>query len=193
MVDASVGGKTGINFNGLKNEIGVFKKPYQVILDTIFLKTLDRENILSGYAEMLKHGLIYDEKNFISLLSFDIEKLDYWCLGNLVAQSVAIKEKIVEKDPFEKGIRKALNLGHIVGHALESWAYSRKPYLHGYTVAWGLVCELYLSYRNVGLPKAVIDKVAGFVFEKYGKLPISSFDYDDLYNYMIHDKKILQV
>lgn len=189
MVDASVGGKTGINFNGLKNEIGVFKKPKQVILDTIFLKTLDHENILSGYAEMLKHGLISNENNLNALLLFDLNKIDCECLGHLVTQSVAIKESIVKEDPYEKGIRKALNLGHTVGHAFESWAFSRKSYLHGYMVAWGLVCELYLSYKKVGLPEVVIDRISDFIFENFGKLPISTHDFDELYNYMIHDKK----
>lgn len=138
MVDASVGGKTGINFNGLKNEIGVFNSPETVILDTEFLKTLDHENICSGYAEMLKHGLISNEKNYAELLTFDLDKVDYKHLGEMVGTSVAIKERVVLEDPFEHGIRKALNLGHTAGHAFESWALSRKPYLHGYAVAWGL-------------------------------------------------------
>ena len=130
MVDASVGGKTGINFNGLKNEIGVFNSPETVILDTEFLRTLDHENILSGYAEMLKHGLISNDDNYAELLNFDLDSIDYAHLGQMVATSVAIKERVVLEDPFEHGIRKALNLGHTAGHAFESWALTRKPYLH---------------------------------------------------------------
>ena len=189
MVDASVGGKTGINFNGLKNEIGVFKAPEKVILDTVFLKTLDKENILSGYAEMLKHGLISNMENYNELLDFDLNDVDYEHLGRMVATSVAIKEKVVEEDPFEKGIRKALNLGHTAGHAFESWALTRKPYLHGYAVAWGLVCELYLSNKKVGFPADVMEKTNTFIMKNYGKLPISEDDYSELYEYMTHDKK----
>ena len=115
MVDASVGGKTGFNFGGLKNEIGVFANADCVILDTTFLKTLDSENILSGYAEMLKHGLISDVAHWAELLRFPLEEIDYAALQQLVAHSVAIKERIVGQDPTEQGIRKALNLGHTAG------------------------------------------------------------------------------
>ena len=117
MVDASVGGKTGINFRGLKNEIGVFNNASSVILDTTFLKTLDQENILSGYAEMLKHGLISNEQMWSELLNFDVEQPNLKRLGRMVAESVAVKQRIVTEDPTEQGIRKALNLGHTVGHA----------------------------------------------------------------------------
>ena len=122
MVDASVGGKTGINFNGLKNEIGVFNNASSVILDTQFLQTMDRENILSGYAEMLKHGLISNEKMWAELLTFNVEAPDFGQLQRMVAESVAVKQRIVTEDPTEQGIRKALNLGHTVGHAFESFA-----------------------------------------------------------------------
>ena len=135
MVDASVGGKTGINFRGLKNEVGVFNNASSVILDTEFLKTLDTENMLSGYAEMLKHGLISDQKMLDELLTFDIEKPDLEQLQRMVADSVAVKQRIVTEDPTEKGIRKALNLGHTAGHAFESFALKHTPVLHGYAVA----------------------------------------------------------
>lgn len=189
MVDASVGGKTGINFNGLKNEIGVFNKPKKVILDTIFLKTLDGENILSGYAEMLKHSLISTNVQLNDILSFDLNDINYSKLTDMVAQSVAIKEKIVEEDPVEKGIRKALNLGHTVGHAFESWALKREPCLHGFAVAWGLICELYLSWMRFGFDKSILDDIVRFVINQYGKLSISESDVEELYEYMTHDKK----
>ena len=124
-VDASVGGKTGINFGGLKNEIGVFNQATSVILSSEFLRSLNMKNILSGYAEMLKHGLISDEQSLAELLRFDLEELDFTELGRLVSKSVSIKERIVEEDPTEKGIRKALNLGHTAGHALESMALEK--------------------------------------------------------------------
>ena len=142
MVDASVGGKTGINFGGLKNEVGVFNDSKYVILDTEFLKTLDAENICSGYAEMLKHGLISTEAMWEELVSFDLANPDLKQLQRMVGDSVKVKERIVELDPHEKGIRKALNLGHTFGHAFESWALKRKPILHGYGVAFGLSREL---------------------------------------------------
>ncbi len=189
MVDASVGGKTGINFNGLKNEIGVFNAPETVILDTEFLKTLDHENILSGYAEMLKHGLISNDQNFTELLNFDLDHVDYLHLGEMVGTSVAIKERIVAEDPLEHGIRKALNLGHTAGHAFESWALSRKPYLHGYAVAWGLICELYLSCIKTSFPTDKMRQTVRFIKENYGTLPVTCDDYEELYNYMTHDKK----
>ena len=189
MVDASVGGKTGINFNGLKNEIGVFNSPETVIIDTEFLKTLDHNNICSGYAEMLKHGLISNEDNYAELLQFDLDNVDYRHLGEMVGTSVAIKERVVEEDPFEHGIRKALNLGHTAGHAFESWALARSPFLHGYSVAWGLICELYLSCVKTGFPTDKMRQTVRFVKENYGTLPITCDDYEELYAYMTHDKK----
>lgn len=189
MVDASVGGKTGINFNGLKNEIGVFNAPETVIIDTAFLKTLDRQNILSGYAEMLKHGLISDNQHFAELLSFDMDSIDYTRLGEMVGTSVAVKERIVSEDPLEHGIRKALNLGHTAGHAFESWALARTPCLHGYAVAWGLVCELFLSCTKTGFPVEAMRRTVRFVKSHYGDLPFTCDDYAELYGYMTHDKK----
>ena len=189
MVDASVGGKTGINFGGLKNEIGVFNNASCVILDTIFLQTLDEENILSGYAEMLKHGLISTEEHWAELMNFDIEKPNLKELGDLVAKSVQIKERIVTEDPTEKGIRKALNLGHTVGHAFESLALQRKPVLHGYAVAWGLVCELYLSVAKTSFPVDKMRQMTRFIFEHYGRMSITCDDYPALLELMTHDKK----
>ena len=154
MVDASVGGKTGINFNGLKNEIGVFAPANYVLIDCEFLKSLDYPNILSGYAEMLKHGLISNTEHWSELIKFDIEHVDYKHLQQLVAASIEVKEKVVEQDPFEKNIRKALNFGHTVGHAFERFALETgHPVLHGYAVAWGMVCELYYSHLEGRFPK----------------------------------------
>ena len=189
MVDASVGGKTGFNFGGLKNEIGVFRNADCVILDTVFLKTMDEENILSGYAEMLKHGLISTEAHWAELMNFDIEHPNLKELGDLVAKSIQVKERIVTEDPTEKGIRKALNLGHTVGHAFESLALQRKPILHGYAVAWGLVCELYLSVAKTGFPVEKMRQMTRFIFEHYGRMPITCDDYPTLLELMTHDKK----
>ncbi|MCR4922041.1 MAG: 3-dehydroquinate synthase [Bacteroidaceae bacterium] len=190
MVDAAVGGKTGINFGGLKNEIGVFNCAHTVLLDSVFLRTLNDQNMLSGYAEMLKHGLISDKAHWAELLRFDLEDIDYATLGGMVAHSVAIKERIVTQDPTEQGIRKALNLGHTVGHAFESMALERsKPVLHGYAVAWGLVCELYLSAKLAGFPKQQLTQTIQFVRSHYGTFPFDCRHYDRLYDLMTHDKK----
>ncbi|MBR1932362.1 MAG: 3-dehydroquinate synthase [Prevotella sp.] len=189
MVDASVGGKTGFNFGGLKNEIGVFRNASSVILDTVFLKTMDSENILSGYAEMLKHGLINTEAMLTELLSFDVEQPDLQVLKRMVAESVQVKQRIVLEDPTEQGIRKALNLGHTMGHAFESLALQRKPVLHGYAVAWGLVCELYLSVAKTSFPTDRMRQVVRFIYDHYGRMPITCDDYPTLLELMTHDKK----
>ena len=189
MVDASVGGKTGINFNGLKNEIGVFNNAASVILDTQFLRTMDRENILSGYAEMLKHGLISNERMWAELLAFDVEEPNLKELRRMVSESVAVKQRIVTDDPTEQGIRKALNLGHTIGHAFESLALQRKPVLHGYAVAWGLISELYLSAIKTGFPTYKMHQTVNFIKEHYGKMSITCDDYPTLLELMTHDKK----
>ena len=235
MVDASVGGKTGINFRGLKNEIGVFNNAATVILDTQFLKTLDAENILSGYAEMLKHGLIDSESHWAELVSFDFEQNSEKRIGNseerivnseerignseerignseerignseerivnsenswwmelqqMVEKSVAVKQRIVTEDPTEQGIRKALNLGHTAGHAFESFALKHQPILHGYAVAYGLVCELYLSCIKTGFPTDKMHQTVNFIHEHYGKMSITCDDYPQLMELMTHDKK----
>jgi 3-dehydroquinate synthase len=190
MVDASVGGKTGINFNGLKNEIGAFAPASSVLIETEFLKTLDKENFFSGYAEMLKHGLISNTEHWAELLNFPTDNLDYTRLKELVGKSVQIKEDIVEQDPYEQGIRKALNLGHTVGHAFESLSFEEdRPVLHGYAVAWGIVCELYLSSVKTGFPTDKLRQTVQFIKENYGCFSIDCKIYDKLYAYMLHDKK----
>nr|MBP7472242.1 3-dehydroquinate synthase [Prevotella sp.] len=189
MVDASVGGKTGINFNGLKNEIGVFNDSKFVILDTNFLKTLDNKNFISGYGEMLKHGLISNEKMWADLINFDIQQPNLKKLSAMVADSVAVKEKIVTKDPLEKGIRKALNFGHTFGHAFESYSLKRSPILHGYAVAYGLICELYMSCVKTGFPTDKMRQTVNYIKENYGTLNITCDDYPELIGLMKHDKK----
>ena len=205
MVDASVGGKTGINFGGLKNEIGVFNDSKFVILNTEFLATLDKENLLSGYAEMLKHGLISNEDTWAELIGFDLiggerasEGSYLKRLQRMVSDSVKIKENIVEQDPTEKGIRKALNLGHTFGHAFESYSLSSitqhptphiSPLLHGYAVAFGIICELYLSAVKIGFPTEKMRQTVAYIRENYGTLPITCDDYDELISLMTHDKK----
>ena len=205
MVDASVGGKTGINFGGLKNEVGTFCDASCVVIDTGFLRTLDRDNILSGYAEMLKHGLISDKETWADLMNFDIEAIETIeaidaietietietiesrSLAGLLATSVAVKERIVSEDPHEQGIRKALNLGHTIGHAIES--FYQGQLLHGHCVAYGLVCELYLSCLKTGFPVDIMRQTVRFIREHYGTPAITCNDYPTLLSLMRHDKK----
>lgn len=189
-VDAAVGGKTGINFCGLKNEIGAFKQPSAVLIDTRFFKTLSKEHLLSGFAEMLKHGLIKGEECYTKLLNFDISNPDYDELLLLVEESVALKEEIVEADPFEKSIRKYLNLGHTIGHAIESLAIKRNtPVQHGYAVAWGLVCEVILSHLKFSFSQNEIHRFSDYVKRNYGVFTVSCNDYPFLYEKVTHDKK----
>lgn len=190
IVDASVGGKTGINFGGLKNEIGVFSDSKFVIINTQFLDTLDHDNICSGYAEMLKHGLISDNKHWAELVGFNLAQPDLAQLQRMVAESIKVKERIVTEDPHEHGIRKALNLGHTVGHALESFAMKHgRPVLHGYAVVYGMVCELYLSARKTDFPTDKMHQTVRFILDHYGRLPYTCDDYPELLELMRHDKK----
>ena len=190
MVDASVGGKTGVNFNGLKNEIGVFADARFVIVSTLFLDTLDMPNLCSGYAEMLKHGLINDERMWAELVGFSLHNPDFAQLQRMVGESIAVKERIVQQDPHEKGLRKALNLGHTIGHAIESFAMEQgRPMLHGYAVAYGLVGELYLSVCKTSFPVDRLRQTARFIRETYGTPAITCDDYLKLLELMKHDKK----
>lgn len=190
-VDAAVGGKTGINFNGLKNEVGSFYPPECVFIDCEFLRTLDRDNLLSGYAEMIKHALISSMDIYASVLLFDLDaKIDYAFLNRMVAQSVAVKERIVEEDPKEHGIRKALNFGHTIGHAYESLSFKKdRPLLHGHAVAAGIVSELYLSHKVCGFPMEKLSQVGYYLKEYYPAFVFDCKDYDTLYELMTHDKK----
>lgn len=190
-VDAAVGGKTGINFNGLKNEVGVFKEAEAVIISTAFFNTLPHEELISGYAEMIKHALISDKAMFDKLMAYDItHNNDQQHLLALLEESVNVKRKIVEQDPTEKGIRRALNLGHTAGHAFESLSLMRDtPIPHGYAVAWGLVVELILSHTQLQFPSEQLQRLAQYVYENYGAIDITCNDYKSLLELMHHDKK----
>lgn len=188
-VDAAVGGKTGINLGNLKNEVGAFAPADAVLISTKFFDSLDRENLLSGYAEMLKHGILSNAKHFDELMEYDIASHDNGLL-HLLETSVNVKRNVVRQDPYEKGLRKALNLGHTFGHAFETWCMRhQKPVLHGYAVAWGLVCELIMSHLLTGFDKEIMYRVAAYVKENYGVLNFTCDDYDDFFELMKHDKK----
>lgn len=189
-VDAATGGKTGINFLGLKNEIGVFNPASHVLINVDFFRTLDDKNLRSGYAEMVKHALIDKREEWDEILKFDLENVDFDALRKLVDRSVKIKERIVELDPYEANIRKALNLGHTFGHAFESFSYQiKQPVLHGYAVMWGLLCEMYLSHMKLNFPKDDLLKLKYMIKDVYGMFTIDCKDYDRLFELMTHDKK----
>jgi len=190
MVDAAVGGKTGVNFGGLKNEIGAFHEADVVFISTDFLRTLDMPNLVSGYAEMLKHSLLSNREMWARHLQFPLDNPDFVALQEMVRESISFKQSIVAQDPHEKGLRKALNLGHTIGHALESvLLHKETPVLHGYAVAWGLLGELYLSVVQKKFPLEVLRKTTQFVVAHYGRPNISCKDYDSLLKCMRHDKK----
>lgn len=206
-VDAAVGGKTGVNLGSLKNEVGAFAPADAVLISTKFFETLDHDNLLSGYAEMIKHGLLSTKQHLSDLLSFDITHVNDQTqfraaegsegtpleqLLPLLNTSVNVKRNVVRQDPFERGLRKALNLGHTFGHAFETWNIRQgHPYLHGYNVAWGTVCELIMSQQQVGFPSNTLYDIANYVRDNFGILPITCDDYDSLYELMTHDKKNL--
>ena len=191
-VDASVGGKTGINFNGFKNQVGAFAEPVASIISTTYFDTLPREEILSGYGEMLKHGLLEGPDAFAKLLMVDPEELVGKGAGllGLLERSVMVKSRIVAQDPTEAGLRKALNLGHTVGHAFEAYSYRRnKPVPHGYAVAWGLIVELVLSHMYLGFPTEPLHQLADYVYRNYGAFALNCDDYEALTASMRQDKK----
>lgn len=190
MVDAAVGGKTGINLHSLKNEIGAFCPADAVVVCTAFLQTLDAANLASGFAEMIKHGLISTEEHWAQLMRFDLSNPNLEELQQLIMESIRTKEHIVEQDPTEQHIRKALNLGHTLGHAYETLLMRRgAPCLHGYAVAWGLIGELYLSHICEGFPADKLRQTLSYIKEVYGTPTFTCQDYDELFELMLHDKK----
>lgn len=189
-VDASSGGKTAINFNGLKNEVGAFSQPLAVIIHHAFLKSLDIRDILSGYAEMLKHALLDGEKMWSDILTYDLTNRNTMQFGDLIDNSVRVKERIVNEDPEEQGLRKILNFGHTFGHAFEEMSYTKNcPIPHGYAVAYGMVCELYLSTVLQGFPTDKMHQTVRFIKDRYGSFTVTCNDYETLLELMNHDKK----
>ncbi|MCL1868591.1 MAG: 3-dehydroquinate synthase [Paludibacter sp.] len=188
-VDAAYGGKTGINFNGLKNEIGAFAKPEKTLINVDFFKTLDTKNLLSGFAEMLKHSLLSGYALLNETLNFDLEKFDLTELDFLLQKNILFKQSIINQDFTENSERKILNFGHTFAHAFEAFFAKENPVLHGYAVAWGMVCELYLSFVKYNFPKDILLQINYLIKTFYGKPNFSCKNYEILYNIMLHDKK----
>ena len=190
-VDAAVGGKTGFNYNGLKNEIGAFALASDVVISTRYFDTLPIEEMKSGFAEVIKHALLSDRGEFLRLLNHNFNApIVHDDLLERLRHSVQVKVDIVARDPNEQGERKALNLGHTVGHAFESLAMHRDtPVPHGYAVAWGLVTEAVLSHLLLKFPSEDVHSLGNFVRDNYPDFPFTCDDYDELLDLMRHDKK----
>ncbi len=194
MVDASTGGKTGFNYAGLKNCIGSFYAPVETVICPSLLDTLSAEQLLSGYAEMLKTALLDGSELFNALLQYDLDTMPVADLAPLIERCLAVKERIVQSDPHEQGLRKALNLGHTVGHALEEIQMENGKsvngkLLHGYAVLYGLIAELYLSVVRLGMSREPLQQLTQLMLHYYGRPQCKCSDREHLIALMEQDKK----
>jgi 3-dehydroquinate synthase len=190
MVDASVGGKTGIDLGALKNQIGVINEGSMVLIDTSFLNTLPQNHMVSGYAEMLKHGLIKDKLYWERLTN--LEQMDISALDQLIYDSVIIKNNIVGEDPTEQGLRKTLNFGHTLGHAIESYFLEnadKTPLLHGEAIAVGMILEAFISSKLTGLKVAELITIANGISNSFAKVDFNENDLKFIIELLKYDKK----
>ncbi len=188
-VDASVGGKLGIDFQGFKNHLGVFQIPKCVLIDPAFLETLSEREIRSGFAEIIKHCLIADGKKWKEIIQKDFEDQKW---SDLIAHSVKIKEHVVEQDPTEKGLRKILNFGHTLGHAVETYFLckaSNQRLFHGEAIAVGMIMEAYLSVKKGLIGTEALSEIEEFIFATYGKVQIKEADVEPIISLTRQDKK----
>ncbi len=192
MVDASIGGKTGIDLDMLKNQIGLIVNPKMVIIDTHFLNTLPEEEFNSGVAEILKHGLIHSE-SYWNLVS-NSKIVNNNSLKEIIYKSILIKKEIVENDPTEKNLRKKLNFGHTLGHAIESYSHLKKgfqPLLHGEAVAIGLLLACHISHNLLGFPKEKLEKLVQGYNYYFSKISFKKIEINEILNLLKFDKKNL--
>ena len=190
MVDASVGGKNGVDLGNLKNQIGVINVPQMVLVDTAYLETLPQPEMRSGLAEMLKHGLIHDKNYWAQFL--DLSGVDFADFDALIYRSIAIKNEIVMQDPTENGIRKALNFGHTLGHAIESYFLeneNKATLLHGEAIAAGMILESFLSLQKKLITKEEYAQVKYVITDIFGIVEFEENDIEPILNLLIHDKK----
>jgi len=188
-VDASVGGKLGIDFQGFKNHLGVFNIPKSVLIDPVFLKTLPEREIRSGFAEIIKHCLIADGAKWEEIRSKDFEQQNW---PDLIAHSVKIKQQVVDQDPTEKGLRKILNFGHTLGHAVETCFLNKGPkerLFHGEAIAVGMIMEAYLSFERKMIDQQTLTDIEEFLFATYGKVKIKPEDIEEIIALTRQDKK----
>lgn len=188
-IDASVGGKVGINFNNFKNIIGVFNEPKLVVIYPYFLKTLNKRQMLSGYVEALKHGLIVDKAYWKKLQTGLLSDANNWEM--LIETSIEIKNNIVKNDFEEKGERKKLNFGHTIGHAIESHSlkHDKFPLLHGEAIAIGIICEAYLSHIKLNLSSKELKEISDTIFTYFNPYPINESFFNHYLELMKNDKK----
>ena len=189
MVDASLGGKTGIDLNNIKNQIGVISNPFMVIVDSDFLDTLTLPELKSGFSEMIKHSLITGKKYWESIKLIDINS---FYPGNCFYNSILIKSKIVDKDPYEKGLRKILNYGHTAGHAIETFCLNsktREDLTHGHSIALGMIIEGYLSTIILNFDKQLNKEINRFILRNFDKLIFSDQEIEKIIKLMKFDKK----
>lgn len=187
MVDASVGGKTGVDLGVLKNQVGLFANPKMVLIDPEYLQTLSHREIRSGVAEIIKYGLTYD-RDLYDKISTN-KQLN---IVSLIQRSVEIKNQVVTKDPKEKGLRKILNFGHTIGHAVESYflkSKNKKKLTHGEAIAVGMICECYISSQLLGFPFSKTKEIKQTITSIYGKTEITESDFDKIISLLKHDKK----
>ncbi len=190
MVDASVGGKTGVDLGNLKNQIGVINVPKMVLIDTQYLETLSKKEMRSGLAEMLKHGLIYDKEYWEKFL--DLKAVDFADFDELIYRSVEIKNEIVMQDPTEKNIRKALNFGHTLGHAIESYFLENEDkisLLHGEAIAIGMILESYISLEKDLITNQEYNQIKSAIKTIYDDVVFDKNDIEPILELLIHDKK----
>lgn len=190
IVDASAGGKTGFNFRGVKNQIGVFADAECVAVFPAFLATLPETEFYSGLAEMVKHALLSDIQMVNQTLGCTVDDVKKPAFLDLLKRNIAVKQHYVEQDPHDHGLRNALNLGHTFAHAFEAYAMGKGMTLqHGTAVMWGLLCALYLSIVKFAFPKEIVTTLFLFARENYAQIPFSCKDYEALLQYMKTDKK----
>ena len=190
IVDASIGGKVGINIGRLKNQVGVFNYPKLILIDTSFLETLPKREINSGFAEMLKHGLIF-EKNYYKTLS-ELKNIDSKLSTELIYNSIKIKNEVVNRDPKEKNFRKILNFGHTLGHAIESHFLGKKKaknLLHGEAISIGMILESYISYKILKLPYEQCKNIKQTINNNFKKVKINKEDLKSIVKLIKFDKK----
>lgn len=190
MVDAAHGGKTGIDFKLLKNQIGVFSDPSEVILDSEYLNTLSKDEFLNGYAEVFKHSLLTNKRdlNFNSLINLDF----YEDVSFIIDKYSEIKNEIVRSDKFESNYRKILNLGHTVGHAIESYSFrsiNLDELKHGEAIIVGLITELYISHRQLNFPLSDLENLKTNVLKYFKRVHLTESDIEEIYDLLVYDKK----
>jgi 3-dehydroquinate synthase len=190
MVDASVGGKNGVDLGNLKNQIGVINVPKMVLVDTEYLNTLPQNEMRSGLAEMLKHGLIHDKEYWLKFK--DLSQSDFADFDTLIHRSIEIKNEIVMQDPTENGIRKALNFGHTLGHAIESYFLennAKKTLLHGEAIAIGMIMESFISYHKKLISEIEFLEIKKILKSVFETVIFEENDLQPILDLLIHDKK----